>query len=69
MRAEIRFFAPVRFDVVGKAYVVQANAVLFLEDQEKDLQHRCDVLMRIHNNPVQRGGQKMRIEDVLNRLG
>lgn len=37
MSAEISFFAPVSFDVVGKACVVQANVVLFLEDQERKI--------------------------------
>ncbi len=37
MKAEISFLAPVPFDVVGKACMVQANAVLFLEDQAEKI--------------------------------
>lgn len=37
MNAEISVFAPVPFDVVGKACVVHATAVLFLEDQEEKI--------------------------------
>lgn len=35
--AEIKTVAPVLFDAVGKAYVVQANVVLFLEEQGRKI--------------------------------
>ena len=37
MNAEISLFALVPFDAVGKAYVVQANVILFVEYQERKI--------------------------------
>jgi hypothetical protein len=51
-------------------YVVQANAVLFLEKQES---RSPAPLQRLHayphSTPRQRGGQEMRIKDELKELG